>query len=229
MNHIKAIETTYKGYRFRSRLEARWAVFFDTLGIKWQYENEGYQKEVELNTGLKTLRYLPDFFLPDRWGDGVFVEVKGDKDALKKNWETNVLMHDWNGILPNFQGSFGKSNAGLLLLSDIPEASPNRIIFHPILQHNQGLAKSYGFFGADGFSVVSQSPLAELLDVKPVYNLDSSSADWSIDTKHAPTDRHYPHVVKAYAAARSARFEHGENQPQATPVVQPRFIPGPYL
>ena len=68
MNHIKAIETTYKGYRFRSRLEARWAVFFDTLGIKWQYENEGYQKEVELNTGLKTLRYLPDFFLPDRWG-----------------------------------------------------------------------------------------------------------------------------------------------------------------
>ena len=229
MNQIKAIETTYKGYRFRSRLEARWAVFFDTLGIRWQYENEGYQKEVELTTGPKTLRYLPDFFLPDRWGGGVFVEVKGDKDALKKNWETNVLMHDWSGILPNFQGSFGKSNAGLLLLSDIPEASPNRIYFHPILQHNQGLVKSYGFFGANGFSVVPEIPLAELLDVKPVYNLDSSSEDWSIDTKHAPTDRHYPHVVKAYAAARSARFEHGENQPQATPVVQPRFIPGPYL
>jgi hypothetical protein len=28
---IKAIETSYKGYRFRSRLEARWAVFFDAL------------------------------------------------------------------------------------------------------------------------------------------------------------------------------------------------------
>lgn len=26
--NIKAIETEYKGYRFRSRLEARWAVFF---------------------------------------------------------------------------------------------------------------------------------------------------------------------------------------------------------
>ena len=29
MSDIKAIETYYKGYRFRSRLEARWAVFFD--------------------------------------------------------------------------------------------------------------------------------------------------------------------------------------------------------
>ena len=32
---IKAIETSYKGYLFRSRLEARWAVFFDALGLVW--------------------------------------------------------------------------------------------------------------------------------------------------------------------------------------------------
>lgn len=42
MTFIKAIETSYKGYRFRSRLEARWAVFFDALGIEWEYEKEGY-------------------------------------------------------------------------------------------------------------------------------------------------------------------------------------------
>lgn len=36
------IETRYKGYRFRSRLEARWAVFFDVLGVRWEYEPEGY-------------------------------------------------------------------------------------------------------------------------------------------------------------------------------------------
>ena len=34
MREIKAIETVYKGYRFRSRLEARWAVFFDACGVK---------------------------------------------------------------------------------------------------------------------------------------------------------------------------------------------------
>lgn len=34
---IKPIETHYNGYRFRSRLEARWAVFFDALGIKPEF------------------------------------------------------------------------------------------------------------------------------------------------------------------------------------------------
>lgn len=69
---IKAIETSYKGYRFRSRLEARWAVFFDYLGIKYEYEPEGF----ELPGGQ---RYLPDFFLPKfnhADGLGMYVEVK---------------------------------------------------------------------------------------------------------------------------------------------------------
>lgn len=65
---IRAIETTYKGYRFRSRLEARWAVFFDTLGITWEYEKEGYVTSAG--------PYLPDFWLPDF---RLFVEIKGQK------------------------------------------------------------------------------------------------------------------------------------------------------
>jgi hypothetical protein len=32
------IPTTYKATRFRSRLEARWAAFFDLLGWSWVYE-----------------------------------------------------------------------------------------------------------------------------------------------------------------------------------------------
>lgn len=58
MSGLKAIETEYKGYRFRSRLEARWAVFFDSLGIRWEYEPEG----IVLSDGTK---YLPDFYLID--------------------------------------------------------------------------------------------------------------------------------------------------------------------
>jgi hypothetical protein len=38
---LTPIPTRYKGYHFRSRLEARWAVFFDALGLRWQYEVEG--------------------------------------------------------------------------------------------------------------------------------------------------------------------------------------------
>lgn len=65
MEAIKAIETNYLGYRFRSRLEARWAVFFHTLGIEFEYEKEGF----ELPAG----RYLPDFWLPHM---NAWIEIK---------------------------------------------------------------------------------------------------------------------------------------------------------
>lgn len=67
METVKPIETVYKGFRFRSRLEARWAVLFDAMGIKYLYEPEGYR----LSDGTC---YLPDFFLPDM---DQFFEVKG--------------------------------------------------------------------------------------------------------------------------------------------------------
>lgn len=74
MNQIKAIDTSYKGYKLRSRLEARWACFFDALGIKWEYEPEGYV----LSNGKW---YLPDFWLPKFHGpEGLWVEVKPSGD-----------------------------------------------------------------------------------------------------------------------------------------------------
>jgi len=36
--NIKAHETLYNGVLFRSRLEARWAAFFDIVGWEWEYE-----------------------------------------------------------------------------------------------------------------------------------------------------------------------------------------------
>jgi hypothetical protein len=65
---IRAIETLYRGCRFRSRLEARWAVFFQTLGVPWHYEPQGYV----LSTGQW---YLPDF-LVDLKDRSLWVEVK---------------------------------------------------------------------------------------------------------------------------------------------------------
>lgn len=66
---IRAIETTYNGYRFRSRTEARWAVFFDAAGIEYEYEPEGYK----LPNGDC---YLPDFWLPELC---YWFEVKGQE------------------------------------------------------------------------------------------------------------------------------------------------------
>jgi len=216
-NHIKAIETFYKGYHFRSRLEARWAVFFDTLGIEWKYEDQGFEREVhdyftrDGEEVYKTERYLPDFYLPNRWGGGgIYVEVKGDQNALKKDWRRLSDMHDFGGILPDFQDSFGKSKSGLLLLSDIPEASQQKIYFHPILQHCKGIVKSYAFFDGNQVSVVQDSPLTKMLGVAPVWGLDSEEDNWNIDTRQVHSFSYYPQVEKAYFAARAARFEHGQ-------------------
>ena len=66
--NIKAIETSYGGYRFRSRLEARWAVFFDSMKWEWEYEKEGFN--------LGGICYLPDFWLPKI---GAWAEVKPER------------------------------------------------------------------------------------------------------------------------------------------------------
>lgn len=63
---IKAIETVYNNYRFRSRLEARWAVFFDELKVEYQYEIEGFDLHY---SGW----YLPDFYLP---AYQTYIEIK---------------------------------------------------------------------------------------------------------------------------------------------------------
>jgi len=75
---ITAIETKYDGYKFRSRLEARWAVFFNTVAIEWEYEPQGFHIE----TYRGRINYLPDFWL----GTGQWAEVKGflDLDAMRR-------------------------------------------------------------------------------------------------------------------------------------------------
>jgi hypothetical protein len=64
---MKVIEQWLDGICFRSKTEARWAVFFKACGIRYEYEKEGY----DLGGGV---RYLPDFWLPDLH---IWFEVKG--------------------------------------------------------------------------------------------------------------------------------------------------------
>jgi len=67
---MKVIETLFDGIRFRSRTEARWAMFFNVAGLQYIYEPEGFV--------LPSGRYLPDFWLPDpiTRSAGIWIEVK---------------------------------------------------------------------------------------------------------------------------------------------------------
>lgn len=64
---IPAIETRAYGCRFRSRLEARWAVFLTEAGFDWEYEPEGAATEHG--------QYLCDFRVT-RNGTSVWLEIK---------------------------------------------------------------------------------------------------------------------------------------------------------
>lgn len=93
---LKSLPTYYKGITFRSRLEARWAIVFDELGIKWQYEPEAI--EIEANHfsdpyNSKTFAYLPDFYLPEF---GCIVEVKGDL-SQSDYWRLIRIVHYLTG------------------------------------------------------------------------------------------------------------------------------------
>jgi len=105
MQKTRPIETYYNGYRFRSRLEARWAVFFDSAFIDYQYEPEGYV----LSDGNC---YLPDFYLPLFH---MFVEIKPSdatddvvyeaRSKLEKLYKSDLFAEEGKGItVALFQG-----------------------------------------------------------------------------------------------------------------------------
>jgi hypothetical protein len=197
---IKAIETRYKGYRFRSRLEARWAVFFDAAGIKWQYETEGFETPFG--------RYLPDFYLPDIRG-GLWVEVKpphGKHQAEELGKICSVVEHTEKpaifvrgipdvGLDPykDFQGA-GDWSAWAIIKNggDGVGASDCPYIFCVCPWCGKiGLE-----FDGRGARVCNfSSPCSK--------NKKDRDEDKAYSYDH-------PLLAAAYSAARSARFEHGE-------------------
>jgi len=69
MELIRSKKTPYNGILFRSKLEAKWAVFFDSLGVGYKYEPEWD----EVDIGIGYIQYKPDFYLPDL---DLWIEVK---------------------------------------------------------------------------------------------------------------------------------------------------------
>ena len=116
MAEIKAIETIYKGYRFRSRLEARWAVFFDAALIRYEYEQQGYECDGEY--------YLPDFYLPDL---DVHVEVKPDRPGIEKDILKCMKMIKWGGDIKT-----------IIFLGNVPPDSDGGHWHFPALYYQTG-------------------------------------------------------------------------------------------
>lgn len=86
---MASIPTKYEGVQFRSRLEARWAAFFDLLGWKWEYEP------------IDLAGYIPDFVITKslHYVDRRIVEVKPivglDQDVRKA--KRKIEKSGWRG------------------------------------------------------------------------------------------------------------------------------------
>jgi hypothetical protein len=193
---IKAIETRYKGYRFRSRLEARWAVWLDTLGLAWEYEKQGYD--------LPSGPYLPDFWVPivifdHAPGAGYWVEIKPfmpSEEELGLFAELS-LFTGHNGYL--LHGNVGVGEFEVIKsvcvrtqkhldLVRTGGYGAFRVRTHPQAPHLAGILFSYDKpRDAWGASVC----LSNLITMSPAH------AD----------------VEVCFSAARAARFEHGECPP----------------
>jgi hypothetical protein len=183
---IQPIETTYKGCRFRSRLEARWAVFFDALGIRWQYELEGFQ----LSNGV---RYLPDFLLVDC---GTWVEVKGAEGYLDRD-----LMLLAARELPHVPNS-GETGPRLMVLGPVPDATPVGD-WGWIGIDIDGTETGAMRICRHGFGSFDKKARPWFLD-----NAQHEPTDEWLTAKLDEYERGAP---AAYRAARAARFEYGES------------------
>ncbi len=179
---IRPIETRYAGCRFRSRLEARWAVFFDHLGIEWQYEPQGY-----LVGGSP---YLPDFLLRSGENTTTWVEVRGDEDRVDlEALRAAALELPGDGTL-------------LLLLGPIPRPAMEGDWGWVTIQHDPYGSRSTRIdrYGFGCWPKVGRPWYLDNADGGTRHPLRPTLDRWERGD-----------AQDAYAAARSARFEHGES------------------
>ncbi len=202
---IKPIETTYRGYRFRSRLEARWAVFFDAVALKWEYEPEGFVLPD------KTW-YLPDFRVVSPQGMVSWYEIKPPGtlacpkmkalgDSLESTYQDDP--EGWN--VANCQTLAGDPYSVIIESNTFRMCPRCGAIAQPMSYDGPSQWDSdinFGCWPCD-IDTPSQGPVEQglLVEVQP-------HKGWLIvrDVRFY-TDN----LLRACNAARSARFEHGES------------------
>jgi hypothetical protein len=225
---LRAIETQYKGHRFRSRLEARWSRCFDDLAVEYRYEHEGWEGFSLAPFGK---RYLPDFYLPEQ---GYWIEVKGkepDEKALQKAYLLNYgFAHDddpekrhervfvlhgdipWpypqHGNIVGFSAGHAPGNKYRwdLTLQLCPLCQQLLIgrIGHMCCRDCE---EEFGMLVHDAIDVVEGIPqFDKVIDIVP------AMVSGAVSTSFFRSGHRASRLQDAYAKARSARFEFGDKE-----------------
>jgi hypothetical protein len=217
--NIQPIPTRYAGCHFRSRLEARYAVLFDKLGIRWLYEPQGFD--------IRGTWYLPDFYLPQH---KLWVEVKGSDDGFDMPLAVDAAIPAWGLPLdPDGTPVPDPSRAGfrLLILGPIPQVElepghfkddPDTPFWswptHTALHYWKGdVTAGHASFTRPGHIDLMDSGFVLGNDAGDVTKFEDGSYPKVTHTGVAIWDKSIAtqEAAGAYRAARSARFEHGES------------------
>lgn len=214
---IEAIETRYKGYRFRSRTEARWAVFLDALKVPYAYEKEG------LVTAAGP--YLPDFTLyPDDERRECLLEIKpSGHTEIDQRWKEIALEGNrsiyvgrgapWDRDLV-VVWALDPKDTGSPQVGPFDGTTPAAFARCPICQ--SWLPAEHGmllhaYCSADCDIVRERmSTIRRSLVVELNLYLIGIETLAETNTEHM---KMWPEYANAEHAAKSARFEHGESGP----------------
>ena len=199
---MKAIQTYYKGYKFRSRLEARYAVMFESMGLTWMYEPEGFI----LKSGKY---YLPDFYIKEI---DSYIEVKPfyqkkEHDALMldfyKSTMKTLMIFDSHFLkygayyVPNLDHKWSQGNKSYCYNCECIEIDKNHIEwFNPCIVGKQ--------------CTVEYTDMQEMLRlVFPLYYDRDYYRLWDGASEDECT-MFYEQTAYHINKAKQARFEHGE-------------------
>lgn len=198
---LKAIETSYKGYRFRSRLEARWAVFFDRLDAPWEYEKEGYDLG---EAGW----YLPDFWLPtvfDRIGrQGIWIEIKPERPTDDESNKCEMLALATEHSVVMLVGSPMTHEEGWKGMPNGEDGHYQWTYFADDDRDTDGGSSPEGV-GWDNYMRWHWCSGCRVAKIE----FDNNYTTCPKCKKHTCIPQH-SRIDSAVSAARSARFEHGE-------------------
>jgi hypothetical protein len=182
---LTSINTSYDGNLFRSRLEARWAVFFNSLKIPYEYEKEGFS----LSSGY----YLPDFWLPKQ---NYWIEIKATypneeelslcRELTRESHHKSLLFF---GTIPN---PLWVDSSGPYSLSRDDSQNESAILDGGVDWHYTWCeCPKCGILGIEYDGRAAR--LCKCFDYDKGYNGAS------------------PNLLNAYLAARQARFEYGQS------------------
>lgn len=206
---IQAIETLYKGYRCRSRLEARWLYFLDLIGMRYEYEPQGFCAD--------GIWYLPDIYIP---AYHTFIGVKNESvyededlraEARRKIEAICGACLEYAGVIVYGDPLTSRCESYCFLSSEMCSGTDWVPVFFEYIRDDKAsgagicyngevLMRTYaGTMMYEGFEDISTSNYAYVPDLKDL-------------------------MLRAKLRARGARFEHGENPENTVNTESAEFL-----